>query len=165
MLESGIESSKENLQHVQFEGLDLDVTGQKYGASILLEKAMDTAGDVILAYEMNGEPLPADHGFPLRVVVPGIVGARNVKWLSKVHCSDEESSSHWQQNDYKSFSPSTDWDTVNFKSAPAIQEAPIQSAICSPLPGQKLPKGKWSVTVISRSVPNRTKFGTGLFRL
>ena len=41
-------------------------------------------GDVLLAYEMNGEPLPADHGYPLRAVVPGHVGVRNVKWLKSV---------------------------------------------------------------------------------
>ena len=39
-------------------------------------------GDVLLAYEMNGEPLPAKHGYPLRAVVPGHVGVRNVKWVS-----------------------------------------------------------------------------------
>lgn len=43
---------------------------------------MDPRGDVILAYEMNGQPLSRDHGFPVRVIVPGVVGARNVKWLS-----------------------------------------------------------------------------------
>ena len=40
--------------------------------------------DVLLAYEMNGEPLSRDHGAPLRVIVPGVVGARSVKWLTQV---------------------------------------------------------------------------------
>ncbi len=43
---------------------------------------MDPHGDVLLAFEMNGAPLPADHGFPVRVVVPGVAGCRSVKWVS-----------------------------------------------------------------------------------
>ena len=66
---------------IQFEGLDTGPTNNPYGSSITIEKAMDPRGDVILAYEMNGEPIPRDHGFPIRAVVPGVVGARNVKWL------------------------------------------------------------------------------------
>lgn len=61
----------------------MDPTNHPYGASIPIDKAMDPRGGVILAYEMNGVPLPRDHGFPIRVVVPGTVGARSVKWLSK----------------------------------------------------------------------------------
>ena len=44
---------------------------------------MDPHGDVLLAFEMNGAPLPADHGFPVRVVVPGVAGCRSVKWVSR----------------------------------------------------------------------------------
>ncbi|KAJ7999278.1 hypothetical protein DPEC_G00213770 [Dallia pectoralis] len=124
--------------HVQFEGMDRDVTGTTYGASIPLNKALSDDGDVLLAYQMNGEDLPADHGYPVRVVVPGIVGARNVKWLGRILVSQEESRSHWQQNDYKGFSPATDWDTVDFKLAPAIQELPVQSAITQPAEGAML---------------------------
>lgn len=134
-------------KHVQFEGLDQDVAGTTYGASIPLKKAISEDGDCLLAYEMNGEVLPADHGFPIRVIVPGTVGARNVKWLGKIIVSAEESSSHWQQNDYKGFSPSTDWDTVDYKSAPAIQELPVQSAITVPADGAVVDRSEEEVTI------------------
>lgn len=119
------------LNHVIFEGLDCDQE-KCYAASIPIEKAIAPKGDVLLAYEMNGEEIPRDHGFPLRAVAPGIVGARNVKWLSKIHFSKEECKGHWQQNDYKGFSPNVDWDNVDFSKSPSIQELPVQSAITEP---------------------------------
>ena len=61
------------IKHVVFEGAD----GME--ASIPLEKAMSEYGDVLMAYEMNGAPVTHDHGFPVRAVVPGHVGVRNVK--------------------------------------------------------------------------------------
>lgn len=128
----GLKEDDPNVQHVQFEGLDTDPTNNPYGASIPTEKAMDPRGDVILAYEMNGEPLTRDHGFPIRVIVPGVVGARNVKWLGRIVVSKDESDSHWQQSDYKGFSPCIDWHNVDFKTSPAIQELPVVSAICEP---------------------------------
>lgn len=124
--------NENEFNHVQFEGYDLDPAGSPYGASIPISKAMDPRGDVILAYEMNGVSLSRDHGFPIRVIVPGVVGARNVKWLSKISVSKEESQSQWQQGDYKGFSPSIDWDNVDFSKSPAIQEMPVTSAICDP---------------------------------
>lgn len=87
---------------------------------------------------MNGQPLTRDHGYPLRAIVPGVVGARNVKWLGRITVSSAESDSHWQQNDYKGFSPSTDWDTVDFSKSPAIQNMPVTSAICSPQSGDTI---------------------------
>jgi len=131
---AGLENttSDPTVQHIQFEGFDQDTTGSVYGASIPISKALDPRGDVLLAYEMNGEPLNRDHGAPLRVVVPGVAACRSVKWLSKIIASPEESRSFWQREDYKSFSPSVDWDTVDWDSAPAIQNMPVTSQICYP---------------------------------
>ena len=47
------------------------------------------AGDVLLAYELNGAPLPAEHGFPVRLVVPGYYGTNSVKWLWRLHLADQ----------------------------------------------------------------------------
>ncbi|OXA45086.1 putative sulfite oxidase, mitochondrial [Folsomia candida] len=64
--------------HVQFEGLDHDpVTLKRYGASIPVKYLLDGNFEPLLAYEMNGSPLPRDHGFPLRIILPGIVGVRS----------------------------------------------------------------------------------------
>lgn len=130
----------ETIHHIQFEGMDSDPSGDCYGASIPVGKAMDPRGDVILAYRMNGESIPPDHGGPLRAIVPGVVGARNVKWVQRVVASDEESHSFWQRQDYKIFPPHVNWDNVSQHTAPSIQETPVQSAILQPSPGAKVSK-------------------------
>ncbi|KAJ3104497.1 hypothetical protein HDU97_009110 [Phlyctochytrium planicorne] len=118
------------IQHVHFEG------AEGYGASIPLSKATSDLGDVILAYEMNGEPLPVDHGFPLRTIVPGHVAARSVKWVKKISVSDEESHSHWQRRDYKGFGPNKTLETSKYEASESIQEMPVQSAVLSPKEGE-----------------------------
>lgn len=58
---------------VCFEGADTLAKGH-YGTSISLERVFDPASKVLVAYEMNGHALPPDHGFPVRLIVPGFVG-------------------------------------------------------------------------------------------
>lgn len=145
---AGLSVDDPEVKHIQFEGLDKDVTtGTTYGASIPLHKAMDPAGDVLLAWEMNGQPLGRDHGAPVRVIVPGVAGCRSVKWLSKITASADESFSFWQRNDYKSFSPNVDWDNVDWDSAPAIQNMPVTSQICHPVNGAEADALGGEVTV------------------
>jgi DMSO/TMAO reductase YedYZ molybdopterin-dependent catalytic subunit len=75
---------------VLFTGLDRGVEGgeeQAFQRALPLEDAL--RDEVLLAYEMNGAPLPPQHGFPLRLVVPGWYGMTNVKWLERIELLDE----------------------------------------------------------------------------
>jgi DMSO/TMAO reductase YedYZ molybdopterin-dependent catalytic subunit len=75
---------------VVFAGLDRGVEGgveQRYERSLPLDEALEAG--CLIAYEMNGSPLPPQHGFPLRLVVPGWYGMTNVKWLASITVSEE----------------------------------------------------------------------------
>lgn len=134
-------------KYIVFEGLDTQPDGSPYGASIPLELARMLKNEIIIAYEMNGEPLSRDHGYPLRIIIPGVVGARQVKWLKKIYFSTEESTSHWQRRDYKGFNASVDWHNVDFDKSVSISQLPVISAICDPVEGQELEEGAEEVTV------------------
>jgi len=136
LLYAGVDPSEPGrIRHVHFEGADQDLSGTRYGASIPIEKALSREAEVLLAFEMNGEELPRDHGYPLRVVVPGVTAARSVKWVSRIILSDRESSSHWQQEDYKLFPNTVDWHNVDWSSAKPMYDTNVQSAICEPESG------------------------------
>jgi DMSO/TMAO reductase YedYZ molybdopterin-dependent catalytic subunit len=67
-----------------------------------VRKALD---DVLLAYEMNGEPLPSDHGHPIRLVVPHWIGIASIKWVGTIEVSDEPLFSPWNTQFYRLFGP------------------------------------------------------------
>ena len=79
---------------VNFRGAD-ELAEGKYETSIPLQYVMDSNNDMLLAYQMNDHPIPPDHGYPLRLVVPGYVGARSIKWLQKIWVSDKENDSFY----------------------------------------------------------------------
>ncbi|KJR84270.1 nitrate reductase (NADH) [Sporothrix schenckii 1099-18] len=79
---------------VNFAGADTPSAG-RYETCIPLAYAMDPTNDVLLAYQMNDLFLPPDHGYPVRLIIPGYVGGRCVKWLSKVWITATENRSHY----------------------------------------------------------------------
>ena len=74
-------------------GLDTESPEKGFRSVIPVEKALHP--DTLLAYALNGEALPKDHGFPLRALVPGWVGSSNVKWLGRIEVS---SNAVWTRN-------------------------------------------------------------------
>ncbi|HEY8524988.1 MAG TPA: sulfite oxidase [Acidimicrobiales bacterium] len=107
------------------EGLDDPVVsdGVDHGRvrrPLSVDKALD---DVLIAYEMNGEPLPPDHGFPARLVVPGWVGVASTKWLGRIEVSDQPLFSPWNTTWYRMTGPDYPPDS------PPLTVQPVKSAL------------------------------------
>ena len=121
--------------HVAFSSLDeyeVDGTRFPYGVSIPMAKALDR--DVLLATAMNGRTLTPEHGFPLRVVVPGYAGVRSPKWLAAIEVRDTPSTNPIQDRDYKLLPPDIrSPDAIDWNRGETINEMPLNSAICEPV--------------------------------
>lgn len=125
--------------HVGFEGADVSPEidpVQRFGGSIPLDKA--SRREVLLAWAMNGELLPPVHGAPLRVVVPGYIGARSVKWLERI----EVRSTPWQgyfQNVVYRLLPEDG--TPGAGAGMPLGLVALNSDVLSPADGERVPAG------------------------
>lgn len=139
LLAAGIEPGT---RHVAFTGLDqVQVKHQEtnFGGSIPLDKALHP--EVLLAYEMNDDPLLPLHGFPLRVIAPGYIGARSVKWLSQIEVRQIPSANYFQTRAYKLFPPEARAHTVDWEQGVMLGEVPINSVISYPQEGETIVAG------------------------
>ncbi|MBE7217574.1 MAG: molybdopterin-dependent oxidoreductase [Caulobacteraceae bacterium] len=120
---------------------EIEVEGETalFGVSIPMAKALQP--DVLLAWEMNGEPLLPEHGFPLRAVVPGYAGVRSAKWVTQVCVQDAPAESPIQRKDYKLFPAEVAKEDADWEAGLTIDAMPLNSAICEPQPGAKLEAG------------------------
>ena len=92
--------AKPSGRYVWLDGADRPMaTMPDFVRNLPIEKAM--APDTLLAYEMNGEPLPVPHGFPLRAIAPGWEGAYAVKWLTHVEVADREHEGFFVKTAYR----------------------------------------------------------------
>lgn len=133
----------QGVKHVAFLGLDeIEKSGERFGfgASIPIEKALGT--EVLLAYEMNGEPLTPAHGFPVRVVVPGYIGARSVKWLTSINLQAHPSSNYYQRSAYRLFPPHVQAEDANWDGGQMLSDLALNTVICRPREHEVLSAGR-----------------------
>lgn len=119
--------------------VDVDGEVAAYGVSIALERAL--AGDVLIAWALNGEPLTPEHGAPMRIIVPDQAGVRSAKWIEKIEVRDTPSNAPIQAKDYKLFPASVAKDDADWDKGLTIEAMPISSAICTPEPGESVEAG------------------------
>src|SRR4051812_47672875 len=130
---------KPNASEVVLEGADSGVLEDpksppgelKFARSIPLEKARR---DVLLAYKMNGEDLPAEHGFPLRAIVPGWYAMASVKWLQRIIVTDRPFNGYYQTFDYAYWKRGEDGAELTPRS-----EMQIKAEIAQPAEGETMP--------------------------
>lgn len=110
--------------------------------TIIVERSIpvEAIEDAILAWEINGEPIPLAHGGPLRLVVPGYTGVNNVKYIKQLAFTAEQSAANIQQNSYR-LAPVGEKSNPNQES---VWEMPVKSWITSPNgePGEEVKAGK-----------------------
>lgn len=120
-------------EHIEFVGADTYFKKghvQNYVVSVPWRKVK--MNEVLLAWEMNGEPLPKTHGFPLRAVVYGYIGARSVKWLYEIRAVRQPSMAPVQMKEYLYYSSQIGKQNALYSNGFSIQDMPVSSAIISP---------------------------------
>lgn len=136
LTQTGLHSST---KEVVFEGYDFgkrkDMDGTFfYGRSLPLSKALHP--DTIIAYELNGKPIPYIHGYPYRLIVPQWYAMASVKWLKRIMVIDHEYQGPFQKIDYQYYSdPQRDTGKI------PVTVTNVNSIIQQPLPLQLLDEG------------------------
>jgi len=121
-------------KHLEFYGADTYFKkGQVYNYAVSVPVRKSKVNEVLLAWEMNGEPLPRIHGFPVRTVVFGYIGARSCKWLYQIKAIDAPSMAPVQMKEYLYFTPQIGKQNATYSNGFSIQTMPVSSAIMTPI--------------------------------
>jgi sulfite oxidase len=143
--------------HVAFTGADVATspdTGGPFGGSIPARKAL--MPEVLLAWSMNGAPLPAIHGAPVRIVAPGYIGARSVKWLERITVRDTPSDNFFQTSTYRLLPPDVDPSNTGPGDGVALGLVAVNSDVLRPDHDARVPVGPTAVTGYAFAGGDRT---------
>ncbi|MER6632653.1 sulfite oxidase [Streptomyces sp. NPDC000987] len=127
---------------------------QPYGGSIPAAKALGP--EVLLAWAMNGEPLPRVHGGPLRAVVPGWIGARSVKWLTRITARSQPSAGYFQATAYRILPAGADTARAGPGAGISLGPLPVNCDILVPDDGARLPAGPTEIMGYALAGDGRT---------
>ncbi|KAJ7213940.1 Oxidoreductase, molybdopterin-binding domain-containing protein [Mycena pura] len=125
-------------KHLEFIGADTYFKKNNvynYAVSVPWRKVRNNE-EVLLAWEMNGQPLPKSHGAPLRVVVAGYIGARSCKWVYRINALAEPSMGPVQAQEYLYYTSQIGKQNTMYSNGFSIQQMPVSSAIISPVDRQ-----------------------------
>lgn len=124
---------KRTARDVMPEGLDQ----KRVKRPMPIEKAL--ADDTLLVYAMNGHPLPPDHGFPVRMLVPGWVGVAHIKWIGRIEVSEQPLYSEYNTQKYVLIGP--DYEAQPPALGPMLTTQKVKSAFELPWNGE-IPSGR-----------------------
>jgi sulfite oxidase len=128
----GLKNGGENI-HLEFFGADTYFKkGHVFNYAVSVPWRKVKLNEVLLAWEMNGKPLPRIHGYPLRTVVFGYIGARSCKWLTRIKAIEGPSVAPVQMKEYLYYSPQIGKQNAVYSNGFSIQDMPVSSAIMTP---------------------------------
>lgn len=146
---------RKDARHVQLQGADRPAVPSVplFTRSIPLGKALHP--DTILAYEMNGRPLPLLHGAPLRVVTPGWMADACTKWLTDITLRSEESDGYYMQTAYRlPLAPIDPGAAEGYRTRP-VEAMVVKSLIAAPADGTTVPLGPVMIQGVAWSGESR----------
>jgi len=157
---------KKSARDVMPEGLD----DLKVRRPMPIAKALEA--DTLLVYAMNGQPLPPDHGFPVRILVPGWIGIANIKWVGRIEVSEKPLFSSWNTDTYVLIGP--DYKPEPPAKGPVLSTQDLKSALELPWGGEvsaerRLVRGRaWSpfgkIAKVEYSLSQGKSWQTGRLR-
>ena len=141
---AGISPGAEHVAFAAPDVSDLASPPQPFGVSVPLAKAM--RGEVLLAWAMNDQPLARVHGAPVRLVVPGYIGARSVKWIEQVTLQAEPSCSYFQATAYRLLPADADMSAAGPGMGLPLGPLAVNADILTPDGQRRVPAGPVTVT-------------------